>query len=229
MGTLVSTIIDNVRDRLNEVSTTFFTDDVMIRAANQAQHFVVKENMPLEETSTTVIDSTETNPEQYALPSDCLAINRVTLDNKDLFVIDFQEIKEAGIDTTLDTGSPKTCWEWDDTLFLYPTPGSGVNGQTLKIWYWCDSANITLTTNTLDVKGVYDDIIITYMMYICLIRDRKNESAQFQLEECLTKLKRLRAQKAKNRLKFKPPRFRRSDNLMTRDPLYSYRFRRVNS
>ena len=84
MGTLVSEIITRCRRRLNESGTNFHTDEDLIAYADEAQKYVVKEVRPLEDIHTDTIDTSQANPEQYALPTDFLAIKRVTWMGVDL-------------------------------------------------------------------------------------------------------------------------------------------------
>lgn len=225
MGTLVSTLITRGRRRLNETSTTFHADADLIAYADEAQNYIVEKIRPLEESSTTTIDTSQTNPEQYSLPSDFLALQRVTLDGIDLFRTNFQEIKEAEIDTTDTTGDTYAYFEWNNVLHLFPVPGAAEDGKTLKLYYYKKSGTIDASTDTLDIGTEYDDAVICYMAYLAFIKDKEFDMADYMMTECNAKLVELKRQRAEDKLD-RPPRFRLSDNLKMRDTLNAYRFRR---
>ena len=226
MSILVSDVITGARDRLNESSTTFFTEAVMIKAVDQAQRFAVWNNTPLEEVSTSTIDTSADDPEQYTIPTDCLNIIRITLDGIDLFRTTFQQIKDNQIDTDTSSGQPTHFWEWKDVLNLYPVPQT--NGQTLKIWYYQNCAKITAIDDTLEVPDYYEDALIPYVMYICLLRDRKKETADFQMTEAVGKLRELRNISHKNKARgTDTPVFQRSTNINRRGGIVRAGIRRL--
>ena len=226
MATLVSTLITRARTRINETSTTFHTEANLIAYADEGQKYVVRETKSLEDidTSTTIVSGTQ----NYALPTDCIAIRRITFDGIKLFPIDFMDLDEAGLDETDSTGTPSNYYIWNDTIYLYPIPGSS---GTLKIYYYKAPATISLSTASLETKEVYDDAIVCYMTYLALIKDSESDlsnldKADYMMGECNAKIMSI-----KNQLKEKdlssPPRRILSENIKTRDPLYNSRsFRR---
>jgi len=232
MSTTVSTLITRVRDRINETSTTFYSDEFLVRAADEAQNYIVRESDAIEGTSITTIDSSQTNPEQYSLPSDFLSIVRLTLNGYDLFQTNFSEIREAEIDETDEIGDPQFFYIFNDTIHLFPIPGDGNDGQTLKIYYILKSATgtITATTDTFSLPDEYDDIIVSYMTYLAFFRGSDANTvdldrADYVLGECSSKLISLKRKKKKSKL-IRQPKFRPSDNLKERDALNAYRFNR---
>lgn len=225
MGSLVSALITKTRRRINETSTTFHSDTDLIAYADEAQLYICRKVRPLEAVSTTTVDSDGTNPEQYAFPSDFLAIRRITLDGHDLFRTDFNEIKEAEIDTDDVTGGTQFWYEWNDTIYLYPIPGGTEDGKTLKIWYYKKPGTIDASTDTLDLGTEYDDAVVCYMTYLCCIKDDLRDKADYMMQECNAKLAEIKMQRADDKID-RQPRFRMSDNLKSRDGLNAYRFRR---
>jgi len=218
MATLISTLITRARTRINETSTTFHTEPNLIAYADEGQKYVVRETKSLEGSSTA---STVSGTQTYALPSDCIAIRRITFDGIKLFPIDFIELDESEMDETGSTGSPTNYYIWNDTLYLYPIPGGS---GTLKIFYYKAPATIDASDDTLETKEVYDDAIVCYMTYLALIKDSESDlsnldKADYMMGECNAKIMSI-----KNQLKEKdlssPPRRILSENIKTRDPLY---------
>lgn len=216
MGTAISTLITRARRRLNEASTAFHEDDDLVAYADEAQKYTVRETKCL-----TAIDTSETavsGTQNYNLPSDWFAIERILFDGKKLFKTTFAEIDELEIDETDLTGTPTSYYEWNDDIWLIPIPGGGDAGKTIKVYYYKQPSEITATASTLDTKAIYDDIIICYMVYLALIKEPEYEAADYILGEYHTKIVQMKKNLNETDLS-SPPRFRRSTNIKTRDGL----------
>ena len=213
-----------MRDRLNESSTVFHDDNAFIRYADEAQRYIARETRPLESVSTTTIDSTQTNPEQYSFPTDFLAMRRITLDGHDLFKTYFAEIREAEIRESDQTGDPEMWYEWNDVIYLLPIPGNGNNGETLKLWYWKKPALLTATTDTLEIESEWDDVVIPYMEDLAWKKDGEPDFADYAMTESNSKMVSIKRQRAEDK-RDSNSRFRVSDNLRSRDALHLYRYR----
>ena len=224
MSTLVSELITRCRRRLNETATTFHSDEDLIDYADEAQRYIAMETRPLETTGTDTIDSTQTNPEQYSLPTDFLAMRRITLDGHDLFKTYFAEIREAEIRESDQTGDPEMYYEWNDVIYLLPIPGNGNDGETLKYWYWKKPTILTATTDTLEIGSEWDDVVIPYMEYLAWKKDGEPDFADYAMTESNLKMVSIKRQRKEDTVT-SPPRFRVSDNLRSRDPLHLYRYR----
>jgi hypothetical protein len=217
MGSLVSTIITSARQRLNETSTAFFTDAQLVTFCNEGQKYLVRETKCLEDidTSNTSVSGTQS----CALPSDFFKLRRLLYDGKSVKEINFLDIDEANIDETDYSNDPKSFYIWNDTIYFIPIPNS--TGDAIKIYYYKTPTTITATTDTLETNSLYDDVIITYMVYLALIKDGEEQKADYQMQECnakLTLIKRHLKEKSLTR----PPRFRFSRNLATREPMDEY-------
>jgi len=216
MGTLVSTLITRARRRINETSTAFHSDDDLVAYTDEAQKYTVRETKCL-----TAIDSSETavaGTQNYDLPSDWFAVERILFDGKKLFRTTFAEIDEREIDETDLTGTPKSYYEYNDDIWLIPIPGGGDAGKIIKVYYYKQPSNITATTNTLDTKAIYDDIIICYMVYLALLKEPEYEAADYILSEYHTKIVQMKKNLNEDNVD-RPPRFRLSTNIKTRDGL----------
>ena len=223
MSTLVSSLITKCRRRLNETSETFHLPADLIAYADEGQKYVVRETKSLEDTDTAT--SIVSGTQNYALPTDLIAIRRITYDGKKIFPIDFVDLDESELDETDSTGTPTEYYIWNDYIYLYPIPGT--SGKTLKIYYYKAPTTISASTDTLETKVVYDDAIICYMTYLALVKDSESDisnldKADYMMGECNAKIMSI-----KNQLKEKdlssPPRRILSENIRTRDPLYTSR------
>ncbi len=215
MGTLVSSLITQARRRINESSTAFHESDDLVAYCNEAQKYTVRKTKCLTGISTTTVTS---GTQGYALPSDWWAIKRIKFDGKKLFQTDFDEIDDREIDETDQTGTPSNYYEWNDTIYLIPIPGGGDDGKTIRIYYHKQPETVDATDDTLDTKPIYDDIIISYMVYLALIKDSEFDMADYILSEFHRKIAEWK-QDLREKLLDRPPRFRRSTNLKTTDGL----------
>ncbi len=225
MGTLVSKLITRTRRRINETSTTFHKDADMIAYADEAQRYIINETRPLEATSVSTIDSTQDSPEQYDFPDDFIAMRRITLNGFDLFRTTFSEIREAEIREADQNGLPTMWYEWNDVIYLLPIPGSGNDGEELKLFYYKNPIELTATTDEMELDTRWDSAIIPYMAYLAWIKDEEPDFADYQLTECNAKMKSRERKQREDKLD-RPPRFRVSDNLNSRYPMNAYSFRR---
>jgi hypothetical protein len=224
MSTLVSSLITQARARINETSTTFHTEANLIAYANESQKYVVRETKCLEGSSTSAVVS---GTQDYALPSDLLQIRRITFDGIKLFPINFVDLDEAELDETDITGAPANYFIWNDSIYLYPIPGSSDAGKYLKIFYYKAPVAITASTDAIETKPVYDDVIVAYMTYLALVKDSESDlsnldKADYMMSECNAKLLAIKSQIKEKDLSSQPRRIL-SENIKSRDPLYTSR------
>lgn len=220
MATLVSTLITKCRRRLNETSTTFHTAADLIAYCDEGQKYFVRETRCLEDTETT---SASDGTQAYDIPDDFLALRRLTFDGKKLFRVSFQEIDEAEINETdsTATGTPKNFYIWNAQFYLIPIPGSSEDGDELIAYYYKWPTTISASDSSLEIESVYDDVVVTYMTYLGLLKDQKFDMADYHMTECNAKIMSIKRQMATDKLS-RPPRLRVSRNLRTSEPFEGY-------
>lgn len=216
MGTLVSTLISSARQRLNETSTAFWTDANFVSYCDEAQKYVVRETKCLEAISTSTSVS---GTQGYALPSDYLALRRLLYDGEKVFKVDFNDMDDANLDESEHSGEPTSFYIWNETIYFIPIPNK--TGDSIKIYYYKSPETISATTDTLETNSAYDDVIVTYMVYLALLKDKEYEMADYQMQECNAKLLLLKRHLKESNLT-RPPRFRLARNLSNREPLDEY-------
>jgi len=220
MGTATSVLITKCRRRLNETSDNLHTSDDLIAYADEAQKYFVRETRCLQGiSSTAVADGTQ----GYSLPSDFLALRRVTFDGKKIFSVSFPEIDESGTNETdtSATGTPKNFYIYNQTVYLIPIPGSSANGESLKIYYYKFPATIDATTDTLETDVVYDDIIVAYMTYLAFLKDGEFDMADYHMSECNSKIISAKRQMSTDKLS-RMPRFRAFRDWRSVEPFDNY-------
>jgi len=220
MGTATSVLITKCRRRLNEIDTTFHSDADLISYADEAQKYFVRETRCLRGISTTpVSDGTQ----GYALPTDFLALRRITFDGKDIFGVSFFEIGESQTDETNSsaTGTPKCFYIYNETIYLIPIPGSSADSESLKIYYYKFPATIDESTDELEISPAYDDIIVSYMTYRAFQKDQEFDFAKEHIQECNAKILSVKRQLASDNLS-RMPRFRVSRNWRSSEPFDEY-------
>ena len=207
----VSSLITKIQAKINETSVLFFTSANLIAWIDEAQKYIVREaEILLQGSSTTTAVSSTQN---YALPSDFLYFVRLTYDGYKLFQINFNEIDEAEFDETLDVGLPTNYYIFNDQFYLYPTPN---NTKTIKLWYYKSPTTLTLSTNSLEINSMWDDIVVAYALYCAKIKDDEYEMADYLMQECNAKLLSFKRKIKENKVEH--PKFRLSRNLKTRQP-----------
>ena len=217
MGSLVSTIISSARQRLNETGTAFFTDEQLTAFCNEAQKYFARETKCLEATDTSKTSVSGT--QSYALPSDFYALKRLLYDGKIVFETSFNDIDETEIDETDYTGTPESFYIWNNKIYFIPVPDT--TGDIISVYYYKMPANISATTDMLEINTLYDDTIIAYIVYLALIKDDELDKADYHMQECNAKIALIKRHLKENNL-MRPPRFRFSRNLSTREPMDKY-------
>ena len=118
-------IIIQVRDRLQEESETFFSNDRLMDIARRVQMEIATVAECLEASSAL---GAAAHIIEYDLPEDCLNVQAATCGDYPLTQVDFRRVHAR----VYPVGQPACYYIFGGRLGLYPAPGSG---QTLKLWY----------------------------------------------------------------------------------------------
>ena len=118
-------IIIQVRDRLQEESETFFSNDRLMDIARRVQMEIATVAECLEASSAL---GAAAHIIEYDLPEDCLNVQAATCGDYPLTQVDFRRVHAR----VYPVGQPACYYIFGGRLGLYPAPGSG---PTLKLWY----------------------------------------------------------------------------------------------
>lgn len=111
----------------------------------------------------------------YALPPDCLVVERVTLDGLKLAKTQLEELDDIHVSDTPGSGVPSYYYIWGDTLHLYPWPASAGTGN-LDIFYVYKPAEMAADVDVPTVPSQYHEDIVKYCL--ALAKDLDEEDSQ---------------------------------------------------
>jgi hypothetical protein len=120
-----SDIITQVRDRLQEESETFFSNDRLLDIARRVQMEIATVAECLESSCAWV---TTADIIEYDLPPDCLNMQAATCDAYPLNQVDFRRVHAK----TYPVGQPACYYIFGNRIGLYPAPSGPLS---LKVWY----------------------------------------------------------------------------------------------
>ena len=118
-------IITQVRDRLQEESETFFSDDRLMDIARRVQMEIATVAECLE---TSDIWNTTADTIEYDMPEDCLNVQAAACDDYPLSQVDFRRVHAK----SYPVGQPACYYIFGNRIGLYPAPSGAVS---LKLWY----------------------------------------------------------------------------------------------
>lgn len=143
--------ITAARRKYNAVSDTFFADAEILDLLYQVETEMAKYALTIESTdnSTTTVAGTRS----YAIPTRCIAINRLTYDGQKLKKYSFREDDEITLfdEGTTDQGTPLYYAFWGDNVYLRPIPD---DAKTLNFYYYKEPAVITVA-GTIETPSRY--------------------------------------------------------------------------
>ena len=220
-NTAVSALITKARRRINESSTTFHEDADLIDYADEAQKYFIRQTRYLEGSSTTTAESGTQN---YALPLDFLALQRVTYDGKKIDRISYHELDELNIDDTDYTGTPTFYYILNDQIYLIPIPN---DTKTIKLYYHKFPLTLDATADLLEIPPIYDDVIVCYMCYMAYKKDAESDIssldfADYWMTECNVKIQQIKSDMREDKLD-RPVMFIPKRNHRLRTPLRNWK------
>ena len=161
------------RNRYNAVNDTFWSQAEIFTYLDGACLEVARECLLIERTySATTVASTQ----EYAFPTNTIAIKRVTWNGLKLKPITMRE--DDGVTglnmTTTATGTPQYYWTWNYTIALRPIPNAA---YTLKIWSYNLPSAIS-STSTLEVPSEFHWDLANYVNREMALKDSNMNAAQ---------------------------------------------------
>lgn len=131
------------RRRYNAVSDGFWTDEELYDIMYQGCTELATEGLLIESTFST---SSVVSQQEYAWPSNAIAIKRATYDGKKIVPIDFRDddVLTTLEQTTTEIGVPTSYAFWDDIFYLRPVPSQV---KTIKVWAYVRPSVITASSS----------------------------------------------------------------------------------
>lgn len=168
------------RQRYNAISDTFFTQDELWRAMEEAQmELATKAKVITDVYSTTSVASQR----EYDYPTRAISIARVEFDGLKLEQISWDEddkITLGDTDTTA-TGDPLYYSIWNNVLFLRPTPSTGA--LTIKVYTYNKPRTLSNSDLTLDVPEEYHYDLSYFVLHYMAIKDTNTAMAKYYVDQ----------------------------------------------
>ena len=186
-GTTAQTVIDRARVDLNEATASFWSDAAILRWTDEAVKEVVYKTRCLETGASTAVIASQSRT--FSLSSiDFLDIEKVEYNSGatsgkttiyDLTRVPFGNLRYQ---QEKEEGNPKNFAVWNDTIYIWPIPGSAQSGTTLYIYYVPEPSGVTATTSTIETPTYFDGAILDYIKGRALERD-EDPGAKYYLDK----------------------------------------------
>lgn len=173
-----SEVNNAARDLYNAASDTFFTDAQMYNWQWQACHEFAKKAWLIERIYTA---STVASQQDYAYPTNTIAIKRLTVDGRKLKRTTHREDDGLTLSNSASatTGAPCYYTDYNFIVSLRPIPDAV---YTLKIYSYNDAAAIT-AASTLEIPALFHFDLVDYLLWRMFAKDKDMTNAAFHLNE----------------------------------------------
>ena len=176
MAMTVTEIQTAARELYNATGDSFFSDAQINNWLWQACHIFAKKALLIERTYTT---TTVASTQDYAYPTNTIAIKRVTYNGVKIKRITHREDDAMTLQNSASTmsGSSTYYTDFNFTLSLRPIPSSAV---TLKIYSFNDAASIS-NTSTLEIPTLFQFDTVDYILARMFAKDKDMGSMQLHM------------------------------------------------
>ncbi len=166
------------RQRYNVVNDSFFADTEIYLMMDQAAQELVAEALLIERVYTTPSVASQ---QEYALPTNAIAVKRITYDGKKLAPFTFREDDILTImnQAVTSTGIPSEYATWDGTVYLRPIPA--VAALTIKIFAYVQPQPVTVTS-TLEIPSQYHMALVNFLIAAMATKDKNYSAASFHYD-----------------------------------------------
>lgn len=172
----------NVRDTASSSSLQKYSDAYLAALINEGQRDVINQTWAISKSSSiTLVDGTAA----YTLPSDLIAIARVTREYNNLPEVDLNQLDGDTNSGAWENISGEPRYYFQDTALpyqvkLYPIPSSGNTG-TLRVTYFAYAEDLTsdsdVSFNDVDRLRGYDDLLVYYSTIRILMTENMSDKA----------------------------------------------------
>ena len=168
-------IITVARQRYNAVNDTFWPDQELYDIIYQGSLEMANEGLVIERTFTT----TSVNGQQeYAYPTNAIAIKRVTYNGKKLHPDSFREDDTVTVvnQITLATGTPQYYQMWNSIMYLRAVPDT--DGLTIKMWAYVEPQAVT-SSSTLELPVQYHMMLVNLILSEMSAKNKNYSGAEY--------------------------------------------------
>ena len=177
-----SELRQEVRDRLGESGTGYYTDAQLNQWLNDGVDYVAMAVEPLVSTGTVDITAVTgsapyTGQGEYLLPDGLISIKQAYYKDSAgkwdiLEETTFEDLFEQNPDWESSAGDPPSRWYWrQDVIGLYQKPDTARTGA-LRLLFTCRPSEMTGDTATTGLPSWLDRAVVLYVLYRCRLKDR---------------------------------------------------------
>jgi hypothetical protein len=172
-----SEIENTARLRYNAVGDSFYSQSEIFDMIYAASLELAMEAECIKAIQTT---TTVASQQEYAKPTNCISVKRVTYNGYKLQPMDMRDDDALTIynQATTSTGSPTHYFEWGSSIFLRAIPN---DTQTLKI-FTINIPSAVSSSSTLDVPARYHMWIVDYLLAMMFAKDSNRAMSAYHLD-----------------------------------------------
>ncbi len=166
----LSEIRSDIYSQIDEETTsTYITSTELNRWINQAQSIINRKTREIK--SSTTLTSTASTA-SYALPSDCLSIERVFYDGEHIHKATWPELDELGLtDSSAGTGVPDYYVRRGGYLYLYPVPST--SSLNIVVTYIARPATLSDDSDEPEIDEEEHELLVLYSIYKFRLKDEE--------------------------------------------------------
>lgn len=184
----VQNVMDMVRREFGDDSGIQLSTADFYRWINLGQLEISRKREAIKQIATTPIISGQNN---YTFPSsNVISIKSMLYDDRPLEHISFEDYQEQYLKFAsaqmFDPQIPTVWYEWDDQIYLYPTPtDSTVN---ITAYLIVEPTPVTASTDVIDIPNVYFDALVSYVLQRAYALDDDDAGSQIEAQKFDSKL-----------------------------------------
>lgn len=176
MPVTLSSIIEDVRSRLDELTARRWEDTQLITWINEGARDVARRCEVLQDRKDI---AAIINTQEYTLPIDMIRLHRVEFKitgSSQIYPLEYKDFNNLDAvwwsSKSLTTGTPTwfTVWGFPPIakLIAYPTPSSA---GTFTVYYYRFPTSLASDTDQLELPEGWHDLVVNYCEYIALRKD----------------------------------------------------------
>lgn len=183
-GLTAQDFIDRVRADLNAPADddAFYKDDYFVRWINEACQTIASLTGCMEASEDVTL---VTGVMSYSVSTTHYDINHVVYDSgvtdsptRNYFLLRFV----PGMAVPVQEPRPKLWWEWQNKIFVYPTPSSTISGTTLTLSLIGTHPVVSAKTSSVTIPAYLDTAIVYYLKSKAYFQERSEEKATYYLK-----------------------------------------------
>lgn len=176
MPVTLSSLLDDVRERIDEITARRWSDVSLITWINEGARDVARRSEVLQDRKDIAALA---NVQEYTLPTDMIRVHRVEFKptgSDQIYTLEYKDFNNLDAvwwsSKSVTTGTPAlfTMWGFPPSakLIAYPTPS--VSG-TFTVYYYRFPTTVASDTDQVELPEGWHDLVVNYCEYLALRKD----------------------------------------------------------